>query len=140
MTEPIREAVLDAENCLQLLATQAVGRLILGNADPNVRPVNFALYERNIYIRTGTQLIRDTPVVFEVDQIDAGGQVGWSVIVRGHARPTDVALVPQDVVERLVPWAPRSKPSWTVIAVESITGRWVCGERPSPPLDERGYL
>jgi nitroimidazol reductase NimA-like FMN-containing flavoprotein (pyridoxamine 5'-phosphate oxidase superfamily) len=139
-SQPIREAVLDSENCLQLLATQEVGRLVLGDRDPNVRPVNFVVFDRRVFIRTGTPLARNTSVAFEVDQIDSLGQVGWSVVVRGHARPIDVELVPEHVVERLVPWAPASKPAWTVIPVESISGRWVCADRPTQPLDGRGYL
>jgi nitroimidazol reductase NimA-like FMN-containing flavoprotein (pyridoxamine 5'-phosphate oxidase superfamily) len=139
-SEPIREAVLDTENCLQLLASQEVGRLVLGNLDPNIRPVNFVLFERHVFIRTDAPLVRNTEVAFEVDQIDPVGQVGWSVVVRGRARPIDVELVPEYVVDRLVPWAPTTKPAWTVIPVETITGRWVSAEQPAHQPDERGYL
>ena len=140
MSEPARQAVLDPENCLQLLATQEVGRLVLGQEEPNVRPVNFVLHGRRIFIRIDTPLARNTAVAFEVDQIDSTSRVGWSVIARGHARPIDVDLVPPPVLGRLSPWAPASKPAWTVIAIETITGRWVCAERSSEPLDDRGYL
>jgi hypothetical protein len=140
MSQQHRQAELDPDNCLQLLASQEVGRLVLGEAEPNVRPVNFVLLGRRIFIRTDTPLVRNVAVAFEADQIDSVSRVGWSVIARGHALPIDVQLVPTSVVERLSPWAPASKPAWTAIMVETITGRWVCAERPPESLDQRGYL
>jgi nitroimidazol reductase NimA-like FMN-containing flavoprotein (pyridoxamine 5'-phosphate oxidase superfamily) len=140
MSELNRQAELAPDDCLQLLASQEVGRLVLGHTDPNVRPVNFVVSGGRIFIRTDTPLPRDAEVVFEVDQIDSSARVGWSVIARGHAQPVDVDLVPASVRERLSPWAPASKPAWTAISVESITGRWVCAERPADALDNRGYL
>lgn len=91
---------LDRDECLRLLASQAVGRIgITVSALPVVLPVNFALADDAIVLRTipGTKLDAATKravVAFEVDSYEPDGRSGWSVLVIGTA-----ARVPDSQVE-----------------------------------------
>src|SRR4051812_657239 len=84
---------LTREASWELLAggTELVGRIGLVSEDgPLILPVNFAVVDRSIVIRTafGT-LIDTTPtldrVSFEVDHTDAERMTAWSVLVLGRA-------------------------------------------------------
>jgi uncharacterized protein len=83
--------ILDRQECLQLLATAHVGRIALSLAAlPVVLPVNFALLDDDVLIRTtpGSKLdaaTKNTVVAFEADRIDALNRTGWSVLVQGVA-------------------------------------------------------
>src|SRR3954471_23813204 len=85
-------AVLELEECLDLLAASAIGRLALSvRALPVILPVNFALMADGILIRTGAGSLFDQAcnravVGFEVDGYDAMSHLGWSVLVQGQAR------------------------------------------------------
>ena len=91
---------LDRGECLRLLAGVPVGRLIFTiNALPVVRPMNFALADELIVLRTatGTTVARkadDMIVAFEADELDAATLSGWSVTVTGRAAlVTDPATI-----------------------------------------------
>jgi nitroimidazol reductase NimA-like FMN-containing flavoprotein (pyridoxamine 5'-phosphate oxidase superfamily) len=81
---------LSHEACLELLATQEIGRLGV-NAEhyPMIFPVNYALDQATVVFRTrpGTKLSATghANVTFEVDQIDPVRRTGWSVLVCGSA-------------------------------------------------------
>jgi nitroimidazol reductase NimA-like FMN-containing flavoprotein (pyridoxamine 5'-phosphate oxidase superfamily) len=83
--------VLSREECLSLLATMPVGRLVFTDrALPAVVPVNFVLSGKHIVLRTGATSslaagVRGSVVAFEVDRIDPAGHRGWSVTVVGRA-------------------------------------------------------
>jgi hypothetical protein len=82
---------LDRAKSLRLLAVVPVGRLIFTvNALPVVRPMNFALADGLIVLRTaaGTTVARrvdDVIVAFEADQLDPATSSGWSVAVADRA-------------------------------------------------------
>ena len=82
---------LAPSTCLDLLRTQRIGRLGLSiGALPVVHPVNFAVDGDRIVVRTGigsklSAALRGAVVCFEVDEIDATGTSGWSVLVTGRA-------------------------------------------------------
>jgi nitroimidazol reductase NimA-like FMN-containing flavoprotein (pyridoxamine 5'-phosphate oxidase superfamily) len=104
--------ILGKEECLDLLARPAVGRIALSvGALPVVFPVNFVLFDGDILIRTaaGTKLRAaavNAVVAFEVDQVDPVDHTGWSVMVQGVASEiTDEATVARAQRARLVPWA-----------------------------------
>src|SRR5437879_11578415 len=84
-------AELSRDECLQLLATQPVGRLAIGipDAAPLVVPVNFVLDGEAIVFRSdqGTKLalLHRSPVAFQVDFVDWIHRTGWSVLARGTA-------------------------------------------------------
>ena len=85
----IIERLLPAE-CYRLLGPHGIGRIAFGTAAGlAVLPVNYAVTERTIVIRTGSgSLIAahgDGPVSFQADHFDLELGQGWSVLVRGEA-------------------------------------------------------
>lgn len=104
--------VLRREESLRLLATAVLGRVALSTgALPTVLPVNFRFDGRRILFRTGAGTKLDaatdrTVVAFEVDEIDAEAETGWSVVVTGvAAEVTDPAEVAAARALPLVRWA-----------------------------------
>ena len=121
---------LDRDECLQLLATVPVGRLIFTvNALPAVRLMNFALLGDVIVVRTAPEatVMRKAPgsvVAFEVDQVDAAASTGWSVTVTGRAaRVTSPEAAARYSSLRLVPWAPGARDDFLTIRAEVVEGR-----------------
>ncbi len=122
--------ILEREQCLDLLQTARVGRLIFTeHALPAVQPVNFQLWHGDIVIRvaSGTKLaaaVGNLVVAFETDELDPDLRTGWSVTVVGHAQlVTDVA----DLVELsglfLQPWDDGRRDYFVRIRTEKVTGR-----------------
>lgn len=139
-SEHAHQFEINSDDCMLLMARQEIGRLVSAEPQPEVRPVNFVLVGRRLFIRTDAPVSDDIEVAFEVDQIDVADQQGWSVVARGRAHPIAEAAVPDRVMTRLQPWAPGPKTAWTVIDIDTVTGRWVQGERATETPDLRGYL
>src|SRR5215471_15598553 len=84
--------VLGRDESLRLLSSAVLGRIAVSSgALPTILPVNFRFDGRRILFRTGvgSKLSAATDhavVAFEVDEIDAATQTGWSVMVTGVAR------------------------------------------------------
>ena len=123
---------LDREECLRLLATAPVGRLIFTmNALPAVRPVNFALTGGLILLRTAAdstvaRKIHGDIVVFEADELDTATSSGWSVTVTGRAAlVTDPGAAARYQAIPLVPWAPGPRDQFVTIAIELAEGQRV---------------
>ncbi|MFC4590984.1 pyridoxamine 5'-phosphate oxidase family protein [Sphaerisporangium corydalis] len=122
--------VLSREECLALLASVPIGRIVYTDrALPAVQPVNFLLDGQRIVLRTaaGSRLAtaaRDTIVAFEADEYDAGTLTGWSVTAVGRARATDD---PEEIARLsrlpLTPWAPGGREHFIVVLPEQISGR-----------------
>ncbi|NKQ57592.1 pyridoxamine 5'-phosphate oxidase family protein [Amycolatopsis sp. K13G38] len=120
---------LDYKQCLALMRTQAVGRLVFtDHALPAVRPVNFTLRQGEVILRLGrspwVRRLDHTVVAFEVDQIDQTAQAGWSVVVVGKARllvDIDELVTNSDPLHRS--WAPGPRDQTLAIDIEQITGR-----------------
>jgi nitroimidazol reductase NimA-like FMN-containing flavoprotein (pyridoxamine 5'-phosphate oxidase superfamily) len=124
--------VLSREECLSLLASMPVGRLVFTDrALPAVVPVNFALSGRQIVLRTGSTsslsaAVRGSVVAFEVDRIDPAGHRGWSVTVVGRAEHvTDPGQIARLEELPLLSWAGGEPGQFVVIAVELVNGRRV---------------
>ncbi len=87
MTQHLVE--LAAEECWELLRSEPVGRIAWnGPEGPTVQPVNFALSQGGIEVRTTAysaigHLSDDSAVTFQVDRIDPAARSGWSVLARG---------------------------------------------------------
>jgi nitroimidazol reductase NimA-like FMN-containing flavoprotein (pyridoxamine 5'-phosphate oxidase superfamily) len=122
--------ILEREQCLDLLQTARVGRLIFTeHALPAVQPVNFQLWHGDIVIRvaSGTKLaaaVGNLVVAFETDELEPDLRTGWSVTVVGHVQLiTDVA----DLVELsglfLQPWDDGRRDYFLRIRIEKVTGR-----------------
>lgn len=131
---PRRQRVpLGEDECLRLLGSIRLGRIVFTvNALPAIRPVNHALIDGRIVIRTHeggallatTSLGTDTGVVvaYEADLIDPEEHTGWSVIVTGRAQ---LVTDPQDVIAAqrlLAPWVDETMEHVVAIRPELITG------------------
>lgn len=123
---------LTREECLALLPTVPVGRLVFSDrALPAVVPVNFRLDSGSIVIRTGAgsslaAAVRGSVVAFEVDDFDSTARNGWSVQVTGQARQVVDAVERARLAELdLVPWAGGERPHFLVVPVDLVTGRRV---------------
>jgi nitroimidazol reductase NimA-like FMN-containing flavoprotein (pyridoxamine 5'-phosphate oxidase superfamily) len=82
---------LDREECLRLLASAQIGRVIYTEAAmPAAHPVNYLLDAEEIVFRTGggdklVAAARGSVVGFQVDDIDVARRSGWSVLGVGEA-------------------------------------------------------
>lgn len=140
---PDRELVeLDRDECLTLLAAEAVGRLAVHLDDdaPDVVPVNFALDGDRPVFRCHPGVVADhvvgARVALQVDRFDWFHRTGWSVLVKGVARvvaPADVALG-----THVDTWVERDGALLVRIETDHVSGRRI--ELDLPALDERGYL
>ncbi len=129
---------LDREECLSLLASVPVGRLVYtSRAMPAIVPLCFVLRQGSVYVRTteaaGLRMTRDGVVVaFEADAFDGDHRSGWSVVVLGRAvTETDPFVLTQLDELPLVPWASGDRQQVLRIPVDLITGRRV-GTGPAP--------
>ena len=120
---------LDRAESLRLLASVPVGRLVFTvNALPAVRPMNFALADGLIVIRTAASTtvarrIQGTIVAFEADELDPATSSGWSVTVTGRgALVTDPEAVARYQAVPLAPWAPGGRDQFVTITTELVEG------------------
>lgn len=125
-------AVLSREQCLRLIATAPVGRIIYTrHAMPAVELVNFTLDAGDIVIRTAPSgkllaAIRGAVVAFEADHYDPAARAGWSVTAVGHAREvTDPADIGTLRAAGPRPWAPGDHPYFVRITPGQVTGRYL---------------
>ncbi len=120
---------LTRAQCLALLATQDVGRLVFTSASlPAIVPVAYVLDGDSIAVRTtaGSRVARhalDTVVAFEVDQVSRSLHSGWSVVVTGRSsREQDPATVAR--LQRELPrWVGGERDLVLRIGVDLVTGR-----------------
>ncbi|TNC19632.1 pyridoxamine 5'-phosphate oxidase family protein [Amycolatopsis alkalitolerans] len=83
--------ILSRDECLTLLATGRVGRIVFtAGGLPAVEPVKFVCERGALWFpaQTGTDLLgaaEDGVVAFEADEFDAGLSGGWWVTVLGRA-------------------------------------------------------
>jgi uncharacterized protein len=99
--EPV--AVLSREQCLRLMVSVPVGRIIYTRrAMPAIELVNFAMNAGDIVIRTAPSgklmaAVRGAVVAFQADLIDPATRSAWSVTAIGHARevtdPADLGML-----------------------------------------------
>jgi hypothetical protein len=122
--------VLSGDECRRLLAVGGVGRVALPGEPPIVRPVNFALDEARIVIRTGAGALwsaasRSVRVTFEVDGVRNVDHRGWSVLASGPLAP----LAADDRVLSLPlrAWAPEGRDRFVALTVEELSGRRLGG-------------
>lgn len=122
--------VLDRKQCLELLQSVRVGRLVFTeDALPAVQPVNFRLWQGDVVIRVagGAKLAaasRNLVVGFQADELDPDLRRGWSVTVVGHAqRITDVDQLVGLSGVFLQPWVDGRRDHFIRIRTEKVTGR-----------------
>jgi hypothetical protein len=120
--------ILDAGECLRLLGSVPVGRLVFTQGGlPVVRLVNFLVDTDTIVFASDERdwlpaAHRGDVVAFEADDVDPSQQLGWTVTSIGH-----LSVVPADEAAELE----RTAPSWAGLrgrplirlGVESLSGR-----------------
>ena len=135
---------LDPTNCLILLRSQSVGRIIVSGADPYVALVNYAVIEGGVVYRSdgGSHLaeLEGERVAFEVDCVVTAERMGWSVVARGFVTDVTESLTADLEPPNLSSWAPGPKECWMRIRIDEVTGRWVHKDDRPSEADDRGYL
>ena len=121
---------LSEDECAHLLHTAGVGRVAISmGALPVILPVNYAMLDGDIVIRTGagTKLdaaLRGAVVAFEIDQVDPVYHAGWSVLVQGRASEiSDVVELARAAQLPLQPWADGHRDRFVRIRTERLSGR-----------------
>ena len=122
---------LSRPECVELLATSAVGRIGVDlDGRPVVLPVNFAVVDGCILFRTGhgTKLAAATAhvvVAFEADAFEPDGSAGWSVLVRGTCTEvTDPAELDRMRAVPLDKWVTDGGADrYVLISLTEISGR-----------------
>jgi len=128
---------LERRECLELLATAPVGRIVhTRHALPAVLPVNFALDDdAAVLIRTSAaselaRAVDGAVVALEADEVDAAAHSGWSVVVTGTASViTDLAHQRRLAGKVPCSWVPWPEEVVIRIEPELITGRALAGGR-----------
>ncbi|WP_158843361.1 pyridoxamine 5'-phosphate oxidase family protein [Saccharothrix deserti] len=121
--------VLSREECLKLLDTAGIGRLVYTDkALPVVHPVVFVLDGDCVVLRvpdgSATLVARDTIVAFQIDDVAPDLSRGWSVMAVGHV--TEVEEESQLVRLRRLPLASRGygdRDRYLVVDLEVLSGR-----------------
>ncbi len=121
--------VLSREECLRLLRTMAVGRLVYTDkALPVVHPVVYVLDGDSVVLRvpegSATLIARDTIVAFQIDEVEPDLSKGWSVMAVGHVSEVH----DESVLTRMreLPLASRGfgrQDHYLVVALEVLSGR-----------------
>lgn len=124
---------LSVEECLRLLATVPVGRVVFTqHALPAAYPVNFTTLPDGVAFRTraggGLDLaVRGSVVGFQADAYDPDRRSGWSVLVVGHAEEVTDPEVVRSVEHAAGPsWAGGRRERLLKVRHERVTGRRVC--------------
>jgi len=139
--DPAPYEEIPPEECLRLLATEEVGRLVAVLAgQPLVFPLNYALDGDAVVFRTapGTKLeaISRSLVAFEVDRWAPTCQSGWSVVVEGIAQEVTSADAP-GLRERLAALPVRPLANGDRLHFVRIVPISITGSRLRPATDTR---
>jgi len=119
---------LSEDECLELAATKAVGRIAYtGPQGPEVIPVNFLLREGTVLIRTSPhgalgRLVHHGVAAFQVDDIDDFTQSGWSVLLRGRVEPVTSDELPAEDARPVV-WPEGQRSLHLRLTPSTVTGR-----------------
>lgn len=128
---------LSRTECERLLRGGVVGRAAIATPlGPHVVPVNYAVVDDTIVIRTSPYSVlgtygRDALVAFEVDQLDHERHRGWSVVARGKTRevtdPAELDRIWSSWPPR--PWAAGSRGlhlrlPWTELSGRQLGTGW----------------
>jgi nitroimidazol reductase NimA-like FMN-containing flavoprotein (pyridoxamine 5'-phosphate oxidase superfamily) len=122
--------VLDRQQCLDLLRTVPVGRLVFTEDGlPAVHPVNFRLHRDKVIVRVarGWKLAaahEKAVVAFQADKIDLDLRTGWSVTVVGRISVIgDIAELVEVAGTWLQSWVNGRRDHFIQIETEKVTGR-----------------
>jgi uncharacterized protein len=135
---------LTSADCLRLLATVPIGRIIYTRqALPAVELVNFALESGDIVIRTDRSgklaaAVRGAIVAFEADVVDPEQRSGWSVTAIGPSRAvTDAGDIARLQRIGLRSWAPGTREHFIRVTPQLLNGRWLGADHRAFELDRK---
>lgn len=120
---------LDRQENLERLTSHQVGRLVFDDdCGPVALPVNYVIDGEDVLICTSPYgvIARCAPghqVAFEIDDIDAANEVGWSVLVRGIAEAAPSGSLPADVDDWPYPWLEGDRSFVLRVRTTDLTGR-----------------
>jgi uncharacterized protein len=121
---------LSRSECLRLLATAAIGRLVVTDgALPAAHPVAYLLDGEEVVFRTasGSKLAaaaRHKVVAFEVDRIEVTGRTGWWVLGVGEADEiVDPARLARIVHRLPASWVPMEPAHVLMVPLQKLSGR-----------------
>ena len=120
--------ILDARECLRVLGSVPVGRLVFTHGGlPVIRLVNFLVdTDTIVFASDDSEWVRSAHrgdvVAFEVDDFDSSRRLGWTVTSIGHLSVVPAAEAAD--LERIAPsWVGlRGRPLFR-LGVESLSGR-----------------
>jgi nitroimidazol reductase NimA-like FMN-containing flavoprotein (pyridoxamine 5'-phosphate oxidase superfamily) len=122
---------LSEAECLHLLRASKVGRVAIATPEgPRVVPVNYALVPGAIVFRTSPFSILgtyawDEPIAFEVDDVDEGRELGWSVMATGSGEliedDTEIAAI--QAISDPSPWADGDRMLYLRLRWDQLSGR-----------------
>lgn len=123
-------AILSREECLRLLASVSVGRLVFTErAMPAITPVRFLVHDDAIVIADDDEgklaaAADGVVVAFEVDEFDPATRVGWSVTVVGRASlVTDKTLGKKLSAQAFDMWTLGDHAPFIQVQVAHVNGR-----------------
>lgn len=117
---------LDREECLELLESLKVGRIVfVDDSGPDALPVNYVMDGSDVLVATTpygaiARGATNERVAFEVDEIFGYSESGWSVVVRGRATRESPFDPPPELP---YPWAEGNRSYVLRIRADQITGR-----------------
>lgn len=126
---------LDEAECLRLIAQGEIGRIAYnGRFGPAVLPVNYRWHDGAVVFRTAERSALDEDlqtgisggeykVAFEIDEVDAAGRAGWSVLIQGPAHRVSEAERPVAEQSGVESWAGGDRELFFRIVPSRITGR-----------------
>ncbi|HVV13464.1 pyridoxamine 5'-phosphate oxidase family protein [Amycolatopsis sp.] len=132
---------LTPQECVDLLATEPVGRLAFSeDALPAIHPVTFFLHRGDIVVhtaRTGALgKLSHEVVALEADRIDRETRTGWSVVAVGKAGQVSD---PGELMAQVgAPWPGDGRSRLLRIPIEIITGRILRLAYDDAPVDAAG--
>lgn len=120
---------LDANQCRELLVEHRWGRIAWDDPEwgPSLLPVNYRVDGDEVVLRTShhTELarrLRPGRASFQIDEYDESTGTGWSVLVRGVARPDAWGEVTPPV-QPPTPAARGTREFYVRLGMERLTGR-----------------
>ena len=122
-------SVLSRADCMRLLERGGVGRIAVpGEPVPTMRPVNFALEEGRIVMRTAHGALWEAAVAgvgasFEFDEIRNEDHRAWNVIVTGELEALDGAG--EAGGRRVTAWASSPNGRSIALTIDEVSGRRV---------------
>jgi transcriptional regulator with XRE-family HTH domain len=129
-SRPVLEE-LTHEECLRLLTGGGVGRIVfVGETGPAALPVNFDLLDGDVVFRTEPEGAvarvigpEGATLAFEVDHADDALSEGWSVLIRGLARPLAGDELTRVRELGLESWAGEQRSLYIRLEGSELTGR-----------------